>query len=97
MAPGLADWGGLTRYSSRPWGLFRGHAACAPGGVADGQRGGGGMGKDPCGLMRKLLFGSKNAMFHLFLKVLQNRACVPAMNKSPKGDLLHNNHHDNVI
>ena len=29
--------------------------------------------------------------------VLQNRACVTAMKKSPKGEILHINHHDNVI
>ena len=40
---------------------------------------------------------SKMQYFHWFFKVLQNRACVPAMKKSPKGDFLHNNHHDNVI
>ena len=40
---------------------------------------------------------SKMQYFHWFFKVLQNRACVPAMKKSPKGDFLHNNHHDSVI
>ena len=38
--------------------------------------------------MGELNFGIKNAIFPLFfVKVLQNRACVPAMKKSPKGDL----------
>ena len=32
-----------------------------------------------------------------FVKVLQNRAGVPVGKKSPKGDFLPNNHHDNVI
>ena len=40
---------------------------------------------------------SKMQYFHWFFKVLQNRAGVPAGKKSPKGDFLHNNHHDNVI
>ena len=44
-----------------------------------------GMGNAISGVMGKLHFGSKN------------RACVPAMKKSPKGDFLHNNHHDSVI
>ena len=55
------------------------------------------MGKATSGHMGKSHFGIQNAIFPVFFKVLQNRACVPAMKKSPKGDFLHNNHHDNVI
>ena len=61
------------------------------------QKGGRQHGQRPSGVMEKLHFGIKNAIFPLVFKVLQNRACAPAMKKSPKGDFLHNNHHDNVI
>ena len=56
------------------------------------------LGPGTSGHMGILHFGIENAAFpNGFLKVLQNRACVPAMKKSPKGGFLHNNHHDNVI
>ena len=53
--------------------------------------------KQPLGTWESCILVSQMQYFHWFLKVLQNRACVPAMKKSPKGDFLHNNHHDNVI
>ena len=61
------------------------------------QGGGGGLGPALVATWENCILVSKMQYFHWFLKVLQNRACVPAMKKSPKGDFLHNNHHDNVI
>ena len=58
---------------------------------------GGGVG---CALLGTWVFAilvSKMQYFHWFFKVLQNRAGVPAGKKSPKGDYLPNNQHDNVI
>ena len=53
--------------------------------------------RHPLAWWENYMLVSKMQYFHGFLKVLQNRACVPAMKKSPKGDFLHNNHHDSVI
>ena len=55
------------------------------------------MGKAGLATWENCILDPKVQYFLRFLKVLQNRACVPAMEKSPKGDFLHNNHHDNVI
>ena len=45
----------------------------------------------------KIKFWYQKCNIFIGLKVLQNRACVPAMKNSPKGEFLHNDLHDNVI
>ena len=61
------------------------------------QGGGGGLGEASLGTWEYCILDTKIKYFHRFFNVLQNRACVCAMKKSPKGDFLHYNHHDDVI
>ena len=54
------------------------------------QGGGGGLGRHPLATREYCILVSKMQYIHGLFNVLQNRACVCAMKKSPKGDFLHN-------